>query len=328
MVDLLTDEALDQVFASLADAKRILVAVSGGPDSVALLHLLAHWKHRPPLAAATVDHRLRPESATEADAVAAQAARLGIPHAVLSWADSKPMAGLQEAARDARYSLLTRHAGEIGASHLTTAHTMNDQAETVLMRMASGSGLTGLAGMRRERNLDGIIHVRPLLGVEKRELVEYCTRHGLAYVTDPSNASDRFTRVRWRKAMPALAAEGLTAARLAALADRLARADEALDIRAQEVRRAMQEPDATLRTSFLRDEPLEISLRVIQRLLTETAGTNRPLRLARIEAAVARLIAASQRGDALRLSLGGSILNLSSEGSLAVRAEGPRKRGR
>ncbi|MEJ1938863.1 tRNA lysidine(34) synthetase TilS, partial [Nostoc sp. NIES-2111] len=161
----------------MAESKGLLLAVSGGPDSMALLALCAAWANerpdgqpRPPLFAATVDHWLRPEARDEAAMVAREASRLSVPHSVLDWAGPKPRTGLQEAARQARYALLAEEARRVGATDVVTAHHADDQAETILMRLVRGSGLDGLAGMAAERPLDGVRLVRPLLGIPKSRL--------------------------------------------------------------------------------------------------------------------------------------------------------------
>ncbi|NVO17634.1 MAG: tRNA lysidine(34) synthetase TilS [Rhodoplanes sp.] len=141
------------LFSDLVALPALLLAVSGGPDSTALLILAARWRAGlfagPRLIAATVDHGLRPEGAAEAAVVRKLAGGLGLPHHTLRWTGKKPAAGLQEAARAARYGLLAQAAREAGARHVLTAHTRDDQAETVLFRLARGSGLSGLAGMAR-----------------------------------------------------------------------------------------------------------------------------------------------------------------------------------
>jgi tRNA(Ile)-lysidine synthase len=146
------------LFADLAAAPALLLAVSGGPDSTCLMLLVARWRatlaRGPSLVAATVDHALRAESAAEARAVGALAARLGIPHRILHWTGDKPRSGLPEAARMARYRLLAAAARSAGAAHILTGHTIDDQAETVLLRMARGSGLTGLGAMARAAPLE------------------------------------------------------------------------------------------------------------------------------------------------------------------------------
>ena len=182
--DTLSDDGLERLFASLDQASGIVAAVSGGPDSMALMHLLARWRataERPPVLVATIDHGLRPEAADEAAFVAREAAALGLPHRILAWTGDKPSAGIQEAAREARYRLLVAHAREEGASHLVTAHTLDDQAETVLMRLSRGSGLSGLAGMRPETDRQGIRHARPLLDWPKARLLDLCHGAGLAF---------------------------------------------------------------------------------------------------------------------------------------------------
>lgn len=138
-------------FEGLSGEAALLVAVSGGPDSVALLALLAAWAQlpgRPALHAATVDHGLRRESAEEATAVAGLCAKLGVGHATLRWEGAKPASGVQAEARRARYALLANEARRLGGAALVTAHTLDDQAETMLMRLAHGSGPSGLVGMR------------------------------------------------------------------------------------------------------------------------------------------------------------------------------------
>ncbi len=146
------------LFAHLADAAALVLAVSGGPDSTALLTLATRWRaHRkrgPKLLAVTVDHGLRAESAKEAAAVKRLAAKLGVPHRTVRWLGPKPNTGVQQAAREVRYRLLAHAARTVGARHILTAHTLDDQAETVLFRLARGSGLAGLKGMMRVSTLD------------------------------------------------------------------------------------------------------------------------------------------------------------------------------
>ncbi|NIX77899.1 tRNA lysidine(34) synthetase TilS [Microvirga terricola] len=326
---------LDAVFAPFLGADRVLLAVSGGPDSIALMHLFARWKPespRPSILVATVDHGLRPESADEAAFVAREAAALGLPHRTLVWTGPKPEAGLQEAAREARYRLLLQHAREEGATHLATAHTLDDQAETVLMRMARGSGLSGLAGMRRERDRDGIRHIRPLLDISKKALVELCEGEGWRFVTDPSNANERFARVRWRKLMPAFAAEGLTAERLSRLAERIARADEALEAKAADAfcraEPVFEGKALDLKAQFLTDEPYEIALRVLVKALSEAGIGLEASRLNRLEACLERLQVAHATGEGLRLTIAGALIRLDRAGILSIRPEPPRRRGR
>jgi tRNA(Ile)-lysidine synthase len=211
----------------LAPEGRIAVAVSGGPDSLGLL-LLARAARPGRVVAATVDHRLRLESRDEARMVARLCEKLEVPHAILDVDVEDGPAGLQAAARVARYAALGRFAQDEDAAFLATAHHLDDQAETLLMRLARGSGVGGLSGVRRSRPLEGVPGVtliRPLLDWRKAELEEIVADARLHPVRDPSNADPRFDRTRARE----LLAEGWPRPeRLAAVADRLADAEEAL----------------------------------------------------------------------------------------------------
>jgi tRNA(Ile)-lysidine synthase len=224
------------LFADLAPCDVLVLAVSGGPDSTALALLVARWraklKHGPRLVAITVDHGLRPESTAEAKAVKRLAKGLRIEHRTIAWRGKKPTTGVQTAARSARYGLLAAAARKLGARHVLTAHTLDDQAETVLIRLSRGSGLGGLAGMSRLSPLPAareITLVRPFLGLPKARLVATLAAAKIPFAYDPSNDDPRFTRARYRKMMPLLAVEGIDAGRLALLARRAARADAAIE---------------------------------------------------------------------------------------------------
>ena len=215
-----------------------MLAVSGGPDSTALMVLAARWrkalKVKPKLIAVTVDHGLRKEAKREAAAVGRLARKLGIAHRTLRWTGAKPKTGLQEAARVARYRLLAGAARKANASHILTAHTRDDQAETVLIRMSRGSGVTGLAAMTRISAVPGdgegkIKLIRPLLDIPKARLIATLRAAKITFADDPSNRDPRFTRARLRGLMSELAREGLDSRRLALLARRLRRADLAIE---------------------------------------------------------------------------------------------------
>jgi tRNA(Ile)-lysidine synthase len=190
-----------QAFEPFESRPTIAVALSGGPDSVALLLLIDRWaRGRGGAAVAfTVDHGLRPESASEATQVGAWAKARGIAHEVLPWTGDKPRTGIQAAARQARYRLLSDACAERGILHLAFAHHADDQAETVLFRKERGSGPAGLAGMTASRSLGPVRMVRPLLRWPKSVLVETCRRFGQDYIEDPSNRSDRFARTGLRR---------------------------------------------------------------------------------------------------------------------------------
>jgi tRNA(Ile)-lysidine synthase len=212
----------------VAQGFRLGVAVSGGPDSLALLLLAA--AARPGLVeAATVDHALRAESLAEAQTVAALCERIGVHHEILTldWPRT-PDRNLQARAREARYHVLGTWALKRGLSVVATAHHLDDQAETLLMRLARGAGVGGLGATRARRPLvKGVKLVRPLLGWRKAELAKLVADAGIKPVDDPSNYDPRHDRVRMREWLRR--AEWANPERLAASAAWLNEADEALD---------------------------------------------------------------------------------------------------
>jgi tRNA(Ile)-lysidine synthase len=312
--------------------KRILLAASGGPDSTALLHLAAQWRVQNPFLffeAATIDHGLRASSRQEAQHVAEQAHALGISHTILTWEADKPQTGIQEAARIARYKLLMDHAAHINAKYIATAHHLDDQAETFLLRLCHGSGLKGLAGMRPSSSLGAVTLLRPLLHCSKTELVQLCDKEGWSYIKDPSNSDLLFARARLRAITPLLQEEGLTSKRLALTASRLARADEALDDMADRVFQKAVIPslktELVLDFSKMLDEPVEIILRVFALAVREAAShPGSPLSLERLERLVKEMMEAPL---ALTRTLGGVVIFKSKKNLVRFKPESPRIRG-
>jgi tRNA(Ile)-lysidine synthase len=210
----------------VAEGARLGIAVSGGPDSLALL-LLAAAARPGQVEAATVDHQLRRESGEEAAFVAEICRRLNVPHATLP-VDVAPGASVQAQARAARYRTLGGWAIERDLAAIATAHHADDQAETLLMRLARGAGLGGLVGVRQSRPLEaGIPVVRPLLGWRRAELAAIVAAAGITPIDDPANRDPRHDRSRFRGMLAE--ADWADAERLAASARWLADADEALD---------------------------------------------------------------------------------------------------
>ena len=202
----------------------VAVAVSGGPDSLALL-LLTHALLGERCVAATVDHGLRPEAADEAAWVADLCAARGIDHAILRGPlpeRAGHTANVSARARALRYDLLHAHADAVGAAHIATAHHADDQVETLIMRLNRGAGVGGLAGVRA---VTGRV-IRPLLGWRRAELGAIVAAAGIVAVEDPSNVSDRYDRARLRKQLAAI--DWIDAARVAASASALADAEEAI----------------------------------------------------------------------------------------------------
>jgi tRNA(Ile)-lysidine synthase len=324
------ESELSALFDDFADSRKTLLAVSGGPDSTALLVLAAKWRAKrargPELIAATIDHRLRAASRNEAKMVAKLAASLGIPHHTLVWSGKKPITGVQEAAREARFALFSKLAKEIGADTLMTAHTRDDQAETVLHRMGRGSGIGGLAGIRRTHKRGGIKLVRPFLDLPKARLIATLKKLRVPFATDPTNKDTKYLRARLRKLAPVLAKEGIDAANLALMAKRLARANAALNRLADEAAFALRADRNDGRAFEARGfflMPEELGVRML-RDAVDAEGTEGPSELAKAEALYDALASAHRAGEGLKRTLAGALVTLS-EAVLIVAAAPPRK---
>jgi tRNA(Ile)-lysidine synthase len=328
------------LFSDLDRWPTLVLAVSGGPDSTALMVLAARWrkalKVKPKLIAVTVDHGLRKEAKREAGAVGRLARKLGIEHCTLRWTGTKPKTGLQAAARVARYRLLAGAARKANASHILTAHTRDDQAETVLIRMSRGSGVTGLAAMTRVSGVPGdgeakIKLVRPLLDIPKARLIGTLRAAKIPFADDPSNRDPRFTRARLRGLMGDLAREGLDSRRLALLALRLRRVDMAIEAAVHRAEAELARTPSRARAIIFDAAgyarlPAEVALRLIGRAVA-IAGNEGPVELAKLEALKEALDGAQNTGNArFRRSLAGALVALDGPEITVERA--PARRGR
>lgn len=270
-----------------APAPPLGLAVSGGPDSLALL---LKFRDAPGVRAATVDHGLRAESRKEAEHVAAICAARGIPHDILTLALS-PGTG-QADAREARYAALGDWCRAHGLTRLATAHHADDQAETLLMRLGRGAGLPGLSGIRAERALGfGVTLVRPLLGRRKAELEAIVAAAGLQPVRDPSNADRRYDRTAAR----AVLAETpwLDPTRLAQSAAHLAEAEAALEWTVDRLEAERVGEGPSLDPSGL---PPELLRRLMRRIFARFGEAPRGPELARLTEALQQGRAATLGG--------------------------------
>jgi tRNA(Ile)-lysidine synthase len=327
----LSTAEVDALFAPLRRAKSLLIAVSGGPDSTALLLMAAEWAKRrgkPRIEAATVDHGLRPESAKEAKAVSGLCRRLGLEHRTLEWKGAKPVSRLQERAREARYRLLIDRAKAIRADAVVTAHHADDQAETVLFRLLRGSGVAGLRGMDSTTARDGMTIARPLIGLKKNDLIAFAEARGAPFVFDPSNADPRFARTRLRALLARLGEEGLDAESLDRLARRARETEEALGYLAAEVD-ARLGSETTLDARALYAAPIAIVQRILARRIASAGGRD-PSRigLEKIEALALNLRAALSERRAYGANVGGAMARLTVKGRLSFAPEPPRNRAR
>ena len=318
---------IDALFAPFDRAKALLIAVSGGPDSTALLLMAAEWAKRRGkirIEAATVDHGLRPESADEAKSVAALCARLGVGHRILQWKGVKPTSRLQERARDARYRLLIDHAKTLGADALMTAHHADDQAETVLFRLLRGSGLAGLRGMDVMTPRDGMTIARPLMGLKKRDLIAFAKARETPFIDDPSNVDPRFARTRLRALLAQLDEEGLNAETLDRLARRARETEEALAHLTAEVETHIGSED-TIDARALFAAPIAIAHRILARRIAETGGRDATrIGLEKIETLALGLSEALKARRTYGANVAGAVVRLTAKGRITFAPEPPR----
>jgi tRNA(Ile)-lysidine synthase len=341
-----------RLFADWKGVPAIVLAVSGGPDSIALMWLAARWRRAlangPRLIAVTVDHGLRAEAAREAREVKRLARSLDLPHRTVRWTGTKPKTGVPAAARIARYRLLAQAARASGATHVLTAHTRDDQAETLLMRMLRGSGIGGLAAMTRITERDGVLLARPFLNVSKSQLIATLKKAKIDFADDPTNRDLNFTRPRIRAVMPVLAAEGGGARNLARLASRLARANAAVEVLADGAERYLalrdREPspsprDArnfkvkTFEAKAFAVMPEEIRLRLLLRAINRF-GHEGPAELGKVEALLSALDRACAKKTAgrrpnlaktrLKQTLAGALVSLV-DGRIHIEPAPPRR---
>ena len=314
------------------------VAVSGGGDSLALMHLLQKFAKARGLVAPivlTVDHGLRKSSAREAKKVVAWAKKTGLKAHVLTWRGNKPKTGIEAQARQARYRLMGGWLAKNKIATLFVGHNLDDQVETFLLRLARGSGLDGLSGMaaRAPWPLPGFaqLHLaRPLLGFSRDQLRTYLSGLGQAWLDDPMNEDTGFDRVKIRKARAALNQAGLAPARIAAAAAHLARARESLEIMTQAVlQRAARNAAAggiLLDASALAAAPREVGLRSLASVLMAVGGEPYRPRFESLERLFDRIVSLDLGGGA---TLHGCQLRplpkTSAPFNLAVVPEKPRK---
>ncbi len=318
------------LFAPVAGRSGVGLAVSGGPDSLALLLLAAAWRRHsataPPLLVYSVDHGLRPESADEVGFVLETARHHGLPARGLRWEGPRPTSGIQAAARLARYRLMRDALAADGAQVLMTAHHLGDQAETVLMRLAHGSGIEGLRGMDSVAVVEGCELFRPLLCVAPERLRQIVATAGLTPVSDPSNLDNDYERVRWRRMLPLLAAQGLDAERLSRFARRMGETDAMIERQAEAARAELvhdtgEHTNRIGHAAFAQlDRP--VAVRLLARVLAEVGGHRKPHALGAVEALHDKL---KSPAVLRRASLHGCLVD--SDGvKITVNREGARRR--
>lgn len=290
----------------------VAVAVSGGADSLCLALLAHDWarEREGEAVALTVDHGLRPDSAAEAEQVGRWLAGQGMRHVILRWQGDKPDSDIQAQARAARYRLLQQWCAAHGVLHLLLAHHQDDQAETLLLRLARGSGVDGLSAMAPVSESFSVRLLRPLLTVPHARLTATLSARGKRWIEDPSNRNPAYARVRMRTLMPSLTEEGMTAERLAATARRLGRARAALEDMVADAAARWVEPHpagyAVVDPAAFRSGTEEVAMRLLARLLQAIGGGAYAPRQERLAALYGRLC----RGLDNAATLGGCRLDL------------------
>lgn len=303
------EDCLSKFYASLTDHRPLGVAVSGGSDSLGLLYGLASIVPPDKLVALTVDHGLRRASADEARWVKAQCRRLGIRHETLKWEGCKPASGIQAAARAARYRLLVDASARIGLAAVLTAHTRDDQNETVMMRRARSSSedAPGLAGISAATLFDGRMWVlRPMLGLCRETVRSFLRNQGVCdWIEDPSNTDTRFERVRVRAQLNEAAGE-------TAVSDGsdIARARFQLASRAAQLMDASCDVDADglVWMQNWETSPTDVVTAALEAIIDWQGGASRPLDR-RGKATLAGFLSSASKGDRnSTVSLGRSLL--------------------
>jgi tRNA(Ile)-lysidine synthase len=290
---------------------RLGVAVSGGGDSLALLHMC--YAEGLNIRAVSVDHGLRKEARSEAEYVAGFCANHRIPHDILTWEPGHARGNIQAAARDARYQLIAKWAQSAGLDYVALGHTQDDVAETFLMRLARKAGLDGLAAMQERFERYGMIWHRPLLHISRAELRDYLRVQNITWIEDPSNDDARYTRVRARQMLADFAQSGLPAPALASSAQALRRARSALwhYIKIEAQNRITQE-HGDLLMQLGTDLPGEVEWHLFALALAWTGGQDYPPRTSayeqmrqRLEHAKKHTLAGcliTQSGQSIRIS--------------------------
>ncbi|NQZ13873.1 MAG: tRNA lysidine(34) synthetase TilS [Alphaproteobacteria bacterium] len=315
------NEALEQFFCRYPDIgtkKELAIAVSGGPDSMALAHALVSDYSDKNFHIITVNHGLREEASQEVGLVRRWTeGSSNIKFVELEWVGDKPDTGVMAAARDARYQLMTDYCLDNGLAALFVAHHQDDQAETFLIRLAKGSGIDGLSAMGMLSQKSGVFIARPFLSLPKVSILAYCNEHNVPFATDPSNENDEFLRPRLRAIQGVLGQEGLTPQRLSKLSSRIGRAGDALNVMSEKAYSDCclneTEQRISIKDDLFQHWPEEISLRVLKAAMEKLQPEQEyATRLEKVEDLHETLVSAyNQKQDMKKRSLGHCLFSYS-----------------
>nr|MBQ0091669.1 tRNA lysidine(34) synthetase TilS [Candidatus Enterousia merdequi] len=270
-------------------SKKMALGVSGGVDSMCLLY----WLHNvgADVVCLHVNHKLRPQADIETEYVKNICEQLNIPCHIFYWDGEKPENGLEAAAREARYKMMTDFCHENNIEYLVTAHQSDDQIETFLMNLSRGSGLYGLSAMLQESERDGIKILRPLLEVPRSEIKKYCEDNNIKYFVDSMNSDEHYTRVKIRNNRHVLNDElGISDSRILLAIQNLGRTREWMDkyISAR-IDLVIRSWGAMFVSSFLFDEAEEIRLKLLGTLIQRVGRNKYPVRLKSLQSTLIKL---------------------------------------
>ena len=294
-----------------ACSEPIALAVSGGPDSTALMFLVSQSKgfKNNNVTILVVDHSLRKDSANEAKMVFSNAKNLGFKCKILKWRGDKPLAGIQEAARIARYNLMASWCEKNNIDTLFLAHHLGDQVETFLMRLSKGSGVDGLSSMNKISSYSNITLVRPFLEVSKKNLIKIAEASKLKWISDPTNLNSQFQRARIRKILPVLSREGIDPHHINLVIKRMESAKQALNdittIHISSFVKNMSDISYSLSYECFSILPKEILLRILERLIMVSSGSIYPSRRTKLESILSWL---EKGGGVSAKTLSGAII--------------------
>lgn len=269
--------------------KTLAIAVSGGADSLALTLLSNEWaqKENKKIVALTFDHKLRPESTSEAKTLGKWLAKYKIPHHIIPWQDQPKIKNLQNDARQARYHHLTTYCTQHKIPHLLVAHTLEDQAETILMNLMRGSGIDGLCGIRQQTTINNIKILRPLLDIPKAKLTTYLESLNQPWIEDPSNQNEDFLRINTRNFLNNSKDKDLLIKRLADTATNLKRSQSFINTHLKQALNSIVTDNSNQSYTINHQEFLnlheEIALRLLATLLNKTSKNYYKPRLKKLQ---------------------------------------------
>lgn len=273
----------------LKKTSKIILAISGGADSMALAHLYKSCKNLPQTIAITIDHDLRKDSAEEAEKVGKWMNDFGLPHRILKLQNINKSGNLEENARIGRYKLLIDFAKKNNAEAILIAHHKDDQIENFFLALNRGSGVKGLSGMSEIREQNGVKIIRPFLNFTKKDLLNYCDENSIPFVNDSMNFDEKFDRVKIRKNRSYFEKIGLKDERIILAMNNLQRTQNAIDFYVEKVSQKIILPNGNFLVSPILESPNEISLRVLAKLIQQIGEQSYSPKLEKLQKLLGKL---------------------------------------